>query len=64
MSNCETDNVIGSADYDQIHSKGLLHRFISIFVLDTTGRLFIQRRANFETPQWSIIRISKWACKI
>jgi isopentenyl-diphosphate delta-isomerase len=45
----ENDKVIGSADYHLIHSKGLLHRFVSIFVLDANGRLYLQKRAGSKT---------------
>src|SRR5690349_11222453 len=39
------DNPIGSDTYDHIHLKGLLHRFVSIFVFDSDGNLVIQRRS-------------------
>lgn len=42
----ESDTPIGSADYDLIHTKGLLHRFASVFVIDKSGRLLLQKRAR------------------
>jgi isopentenyl-diphosphate Delta-isomerase len=41
----ESDNPVSSANPDQIYSKGLLHRFASIFIFDTEGRLLLQKRA-------------------
>ena len=42
----ELDKVIGFGDYNYIHSRGILHRFVSIFLLDAKRRFLIQRRAN------------------
>jgi isopentenyl-diphosphate delta-isomerase len=47
----EADHVVGEADYDQVHFNGLLHRFVSVFVLSNnnqTGqeRLLLQKRSN------------------
>lgn len=42
----ESDTPIGIADYDFIHTKGLLHRFASVFVIDESGRLLLQKRAR------------------
>lgn len=41
----EQDIPIGSASYDLVHSRGLLHRFVAIFVLDEKGRILIQKRS-------------------
>lgn len=41
----EQDNIIGSAIPEKIYSQGLLHRFASIFILDTQSRLVLQKRA-------------------
>jgi isopentenyl-diphosphate Delta-isomerase len=41
----EQDNIIGSAVPDKIYYQGLLHRFASIFILDTQSRLLLQKRA-------------------
>jgi len=40
-----TDNVIGSSTYDEIHSKGILHRFVLVYVFDKEKRFFLQKRA-------------------
>src|SRR5918995_4342452 len=39
------DNIIGSAVPEKIYYQGLLHRFASIFILDTQSRLLLQKRA-------------------
>jgi isopentenyl-diphosphate Delta-isomerase len=41
----EQDNIIGSALPEKIYYQGLLHRFASIFILDTQSRLLLQKRA-------------------
>jgi isopentenyl-diphosphate Delta-isomerase len=41
----EQDNIIGSAVPEKIYYQGLLHRFASIFILDTQSRLLLQKRA-------------------
>jgi isopentenyl-diphosphate Delta-isomerase len=41
----EQDNIIGSAIPEKIYYQGLLHRFASIFILDTQSRLMLQKRA-------------------
>jgi isopentenyl-diphosphate delta-isomerase len=42
----ESDNPVSSANSSQIYSKGLLHRFASIFIFDNeSGRLLLQKRA-------------------
>jgi isopentenyldiphosphate isomerase len=41
----EQDNIIGSAIPEKIYYQGLLHRFASIFILDTQSRLVLQKRA-------------------
>jgi isopentenyl-diphosphate delta-isomerase len=46
----EGDQVVGEADYHQVHSNGLLHRFVSVFVLNNNQkgqeRLLLQKRSN------------------
>jgi isopentenyldiphosphate isomerase len=41
----EEDNTIGSAVPEKIYYQSLLHRFASIFILDTKSRLLLQKRA-------------------
>lgn len=41
----DKDIPIGSANYDLVHSQGLYHRFVSVFVLDESDCLLIQRRS-------------------
>jgi isopentenyl-diphosphate Delta-isomerase len=41
----EKDNVIGSAYYDEIHTNGLLHRLVLVYIFDKNGRFFLQKRA-------------------
>ena len=43
----ESDKPVSSASSSQIYSKGLLHRFASIFVIDVSSggyRLLLQKR--------------------
>jgi isopentenyl-diphosphate delta-isomerase len=39
------DNDIGKADKLSAHQSGLMHRAISVFVFDGSGRMLVQRRA-------------------
>lgn len=41
----ENDVVIGYEEKQLVHSKGLLHRAFSIFVINSNGELLLQRRA-------------------
>jgi isopentenyl-diphosphate Delta-isomerase len=41
----ESDNVIGEMEKMEAHRKGVLHRAFSVFVLDSSNRLLLQRRA-------------------
>ena len=41
----EQDTIIGSAVPEKIYYQGLLHRFASVFILDTQSRLLLQKRA-------------------
>jgi len=41
----EADNVVGEMEKMEAHRKGVLHRAFSVFVLDSTNRLLLQRRA-------------------
>lgn len=41
----EQDNIIGSALPDVVYSRGLIHRFASVFILDGQNRLLLQKRA-------------------
>jgi isopentenyldiphosphate isomerase len=42
----EQDNIIGSALPDVVYSRGLIHRFASVFILDGHNRLLLQKRAS------------------
>ena len=42
----EEDRPIGTADKLEAHRQGLLHRAFSVFILDSEGRMLIQRRAE------------------
>jgi isopentenyldiphosphate isomerase len=42
----EQDNIIGSALPDVVYSRGLIHRFASVFILDVHNRLLLQKRAS------------------
>jgi isopentenyldiphosphate isomerase len=42
----EQDNIIGSALPDVVYSRGLIHRFASVFILDSHNRLLLQKRAS------------------
>ena len=42
----EHDNIIGSALPDIVYSRGLIHRFASVFILDDQNRLLLQKRAS------------------
>jgi isopentenyl-diphosphate Delta-isomerase len=42
----EYDNIIGYALPDVVYSRGLIHRFASIFILDGQNRLLLQKRAS------------------
>lgn len=39
------DRVVGTAIRAEIHAKGLMHRAVHLFVFDTQGQIYIQRRA-------------------
>jgi 16S rRNA (adenine1518-N6/adenine1519-N6)-dimethyltransferase len=49
----ENDNVIGQARRSEVHARGLLHRAVHIFVLNTAGLLLLQKRTaeKDEFPQ-------------
>ena len=42
----EQDNIIGSALPDVVYSRGLIHRFASVFIIDVHKRLLLQKRAS------------------
>ena len=42
----DQDNIIGSALPDVVYSRGLIHRFASVFILDGQNRLLLQKRAS------------------
>jgi 16S rRNA (adenine1518-N6/adenine1519-N6)-dimethyltransferase len=50
----EHDNVIGQAPRSEVHARGLLHRAVHVFVLNTAGRLLLQKRSaeKDEFPQY------------
>ena len=39
------DRVVGQATRGEVHAKGLLHRSVHIFVFNSQGELFLQKRA-------------------
>jgi isopentenyl-diphosphate delta-isomerase type 1 len=41
----EDDNVIGLATRAEIHGKGLIHRAVHIFVFNSAGEIYVQRRS-------------------
>ena len=41
----ERDEVIGRATRSEVHERGLLHRAVHIFVFNSRGELFIQKRS-------------------
>jgi isopentenyl-diphosphate delta-isomerase len=41
----EDDSALGTAEKLRAHTEGWLHRALSVFVFDETGRLLLQRRA-------------------
>ncbi len=41
----ENDNVIGTATRAEIHRKGLIHRAVHIFVFNSAGEIYVQRRS-------------------
>jgi isopentenyl-diphosphate delta-isomerase len=52
----ENDEVVGVGEKLKIHRKGLLHRAFSIFILNSSGELLLQRRAlnKYHSPGlWS-----------
>ena len=42
----EQDEVIGHTDKDETHQKGLLHRAVHIFIINSQGRLFCRQRSS------------------
>ena len=42
----ESGRVLGTAGKTEVHARGLLHRAFSIFLVDSEGRLLVQRRAS------------------
>lgn len=40
------DNVVGSADRQEAHRNGLLHRVVHVMVFNPDGKLFMQRRSG------------------
>ncbi len=42
----ENDNVIGKGERSEIHEKGLFHRSCHIFLFNSKGELFLQRRSE------------------
>lgn len=49
------DRVIGQASRHEVHAKKLLHRAVHIFVFNTKGELFLQRRS-----QWKDTHPLRW----
>jgi len=46
----EKDNVVGSATRKEIHEKGLLHREVYVFLVNSAGQVLLQKRKDF--PVW------------
>ena len=42
----ETGELLGRAPRSQVHSEGLWHRSAQVFLFDSKGRLYLQRRAD------------------
>jgi isopentenyl-diphosphate delta-isomerase type 1 len=42
----ESDNVIGTATRAEIHRKRLRHRAVHIFVFNSAGKIYVQRRSS------------------
>jgi len=42
----EDDRVLGTAEKLRAHTEGWLHRALSVFIFDRTGRLLLQRRTE------------------
>jgi isopentenyl-diphosphate delta-isomerase len=42
----ENDAILGTAEKIEAHLEGKLHRAFSIFILDSSGRLLLQKRAH------------------
>jgi isopentenyldiphosphate isomerase len=42
----ENDEVIDKAKYSEVYSKKLLHRIVHVFVFNSKGELFIQKRSQ------------------
>lgn len=47
----ENDQVLRQLPRDEVHAQGLRHRAAHILVLDSTGRVFVQRRAWWKECQ-------------
>jgi isopentenyl-diphosphate delta-isomerase type 1 len=41
----EDDHVIGTATRAEIHRKGLLHRSVHLFIFNSSGSMYVQRRS-------------------
>lgn len=41
----EKDEVVGESDIEIIHQRGLLHRSVHIFIIDSQGKLFCRQRS-------------------
>jgi isopentenyldiphosphate isomerase len=51
-------NVTGKAKRSEVHAKGLIHRTVMFFILDSKGRAFVNQRAQgkeFYPGHWSIV---------
>jgi 16S rRNA (adenine1518-N6/adenine1519-N6)-dimethyltransferase len=51
----ESDSVVGSATRHEVHTKGLRHRAVHIFVFNAQGELFLQLRSR-----WKDLHPLKW----
>ncbi len=41
----EQDRIVGKATLEEVHQRGLLHRAVHVFIIDSQGRLFCRQRS-------------------
>lgn len=42
----ENNNIVGQATREEVYEKGLLHRAVNIFIFNSKGRVFLQKRGK------------------
>ena len=42
----ENDNFVGTMEKLEVHRKGLLHRAVSVFIVNQKGEMLLQKRAQ------------------